>query len=77
MADFLEETDMWHYHRSYGAFAGALITAGSAALLICIGGIHQFFTEDWIDITILLIIGILFITAGILVKRWAHKNGKK
>ena len=32
---------MWHYHRSYGAFAGALITA------------------------------------GVLVKMWAHKNGKQ
>ena len=42
-----------------------------------VGGIHQFFTEDRLDITILLIIGILFITAGILVKRWAHKNGNK
>ena len=68
---------MWHYHRSWKAGSEALITVGIVCLLFGILFFRQLFTEDYLDVVILLVIGGVCTGAGIWIKRWDKKNGKK
>lgn len=69
---------MWHYHRSWKAGAEALITGGAVFLFIFILALPELLSgKDYITLCILFFVGVACITSGILIKRWARKNGKK
>lgn len=69
---------MWHYHRSWKAFAEAIITAGALSLLIFILVLPELLSgKDYISLCIIFFVGIACVTSGILIKRWARKNGKE
>ncbi len=69
---------MIHYRRSWKGTGNALITVGvvflSAFVLLLpelLGG------RDYISLIMMFVLGVVGIVSGILVKRWAHKNGKE
>lgn len=67
---------MWHYHRSWKAFAEAIITVGVVFLVMGILFFRQLFTEDYLGVVILLVIGVVCTGAGTWIERWAKRNGK-
>ena len=67
---------MWHYHRSWKAFAEAIITVGVVFFVMGILFFRQLFTEDYLGVVILLVIGVVCTGAGTWIKRWAKRNGK-
>lgn len=68
---------MINYNKSWKSFSEGLEVTGAGLLFLGILFLPQLFTEDWPGPTILLVLGVVFLVAGIKVKKWAKKNGKK
>lgn len=69
---------MVHYHRSWQSGGTALIIVGMVFLGTLILSLKQYIVEkDFIGIILLSVLSLVCITSGILIKRYARKNGKK
>lgn len=69
---------MVHYHRSWQSGGTALIIVGLLFLGTLVFSLKQYIVDrDYIGIVILSVLSLGVILAGILVKRYARKNGKE
>lgn len=69
---------MVHYHRSWQSGGTVLIIVGLVFLGVLIFSLKQYIEDkDFIGIIICSVLSCGFILAGILVKRYARKNGKE
>ncbi len=69
---------MVHYHKSWRGGGTALIIVGMCFLGTLVFSLKQYIVEkDFIGIIILSVLSLIFILAGILVKRYARNNGKE
>lgn len=69
---------MVHYHRSWQSGGTALITVGLVFLGVLVFSLKQYIVDkDFVGIIICSVLSFGFILAGILVKRYARKNGKE
>lgn len=64
--------------RGWKPFGTALIGGGAAISLVFFGSLKQYLSDgDYLSIIVLFAMCIIPIIAGILIIRWARKNGKK
>ncbi len=69
---------MVHYHRSWQSGGTAMIIVGLVFLGILMLSLKQYIlNKDIIGIIILSALSLVCIGAGVFVKWWARKNGKK
>lgn len=67
-----------HYHRSWQSGGTALIIVGAVFLGCLVLSLKQYIWEkDFIGIILLSVISLIFFTAGVFVKWWARKTGRK
>lgn len=67
---------MINYNKSWKSFGEGLQVGGVVFLVMAILFFQQLFTEDYLGVVILLVIGVVCTGAGIWIKRWAKRNGK-
>lgn len=66
------------YNKSWNTFAGGLKVVGFCFWGILALSIKQYIIDDAIiPIVLLAGFGLVFVVAGVLVKRWARKKGKE
>lgn len=66
------------YSKSWKGFGTALIVAGVVFLTVFVLVLQELLAGgDYISLIIMFVVGVICIISGILVKRWARKNGKK
>lgn len=69
---------MVHYHRSWKSGGTALIIVGMVFLGTLVLSLKQYIVEkDFIGIILLSVLSLVCIISGILIKRYARKNGKE
>lgn len=66
------------YNKSWNNFAGGLLIVGFCFWGILALSLKQYIIDaDILPIVLLAGLGLVFVVAGILVKRWARKKGKE
>ena len=66
------------YNKSWETFGGGLLVVGFCFLGILLLSLKQYIIDgDIIPIVLLAVLGLVFVAAGVLVKRWAHRTGRK
>lgn len=66
------------YNKSWKAFGGGLLVVGFCFWGILLLSLKQYIIDgDIIPIVLLAGLGLVFVAVGVLVKRWAHRTGRK
>lgn len=66
------------YNKSWKAFGGWLMGVVFYFWGILLLSLKQYIIDgDIIPIVLLAGLGLVFVVAGVLVKRWAHRTGRK